>query len=176
MLALWVAGPRGLSGALSGRGCEAGRSPLLTPPLTGLHGSGVQGLRLHCMLDHGVPPRLGPAVFAGCCPRGGGSALNAPGRWAGARGGARWFQGEDHSSSRPALTLGAGGEGACPQQHQSWGWGAGTHGCATYGPSGRGGAVVSVVGVLALGPLLGVGQKGTDMAWTRGSDHALEAC
>ena len=40
----------------------------------------------------------------------------------------------------------------------------------------RGGAVVSVVGVLALGPLLGVGQKGTYMAWTRGSDHALEAC
>ena len=39
-----------------------------------------------------------------------------------------------------------------------------------------GGAVVSVVGVLALGPLLGVGQKGTYMAWTRGSDHALEAC
>ena len=78
LLALWVAGPGGLSGALSGRGCEAGRSPFLTPPLTGLHGSGVQGLRLHCMLDHGVPPRLG----------GGGSALNAPSSWAGARGGA----------------------------------------------------------------------------------------
>lgn len=81
-------GPGSLSGALSGHGCEAGRSPLLTPPLTGLHGSGVQGLGLHCMLDHGVPPGLGPAMSAGCCPRGGGSALNAPGRRAGARGGA----------------------------------------------------------------------------------------
>ena len=40
----------------------------------------------------------------------------------------------------------------------------------------RGGAVVSVVGVLALGPRLGVGEKGTDMARTRGSDRALEAC
>ena len=42
-------------------------------------------------------------------------------------------------SLQTACTLGAGGEGACPQQHQSWGWGAGTHGCTTYGPSGRGG-------------------------------------
>ena len=81
-------GPGSLSGALSGHGCEAGRSPLLTPPLTDLPGSGVQGLGLHCMLDHGVPPALGPAMSAGCCPRGGGSALNAPSRRAGARGGA----------------------------------------------------------------------------------------
>ena len=51
----------------------------------------------------------------------------------------------------------------------------GCHGCAMYGPSGRG-AGVSTVGMLALGPLLGVGEKGTDMAGTRGSDHALEAC
>ena len=35
---------------------------------------------------------------------------------------------------------------------------------------------VSTVGMLAPGPLLGVGEKGTDMAGTRGSDHALEAC
>lgn len=43
------------------------------------------------------------------------------------------------------------------------------------GPRG-GGAGVSVVGMLGLGPLSGVGEKDTDMAWTAGSDHALEAC
>lgn len=79
----WVAGTGGLSGALSGRGCEAGRSPLLTSPLTGLHGSSVKGLRLHCMLDHGVPQGWGlpspPAAVLGEV-----SALNAPGRQAGA--------------------------------------------------------------------------------------------
>lgn len=45
-----------------------------------------------------------------------------------------------------------------------------SHGWALGGPG------VSVVGMLALGPLLGVGEKGTDMAWTRGNDRALEAC
>ena len=35
---------------------------------------------------------------------------------------------------------------------------------------------MSVVGMLGLGPLSGVGEKDTDMAWTAGSDHALEAC
>ena len=66
--------------------------------------------------------------------------------------------------------------GFCPQQHQSWNRGARTHGCAVYGPSVGGGVGVSTVGMLAPGPLLGVGEKGTDMAGTRGSDHALEAC